>query len=147
MILCTTDLGLKDRVEAALARVRPLAVQLAIEQAEALLQTTNEINGRLNADGKHLITAKEVSTGPIYGISSHPPDERDLLALAEKQIQSARDARDREDFPLAWKEARRAAVRSARSCAVTGRLLSTSLQRPRESHSPNHSKANCPSPS
>ena len=60
MILCTTDLGLKDRVETALARVRPLAVQLAIEQAEALLQTTIDINGRLNADGQHLITAEEI---------------------------------------------------------------------------------------
>ena len=57
MILCTTDLGLKDRVEAAIARVRPLAVQLAIEQAELMFQTASEINGRLNADGQHLITA------------------------------------------------------------------------------------------
>ena len=38
MILCTTDMGLKERVEAAIARVRPLAVQLAIEQAELMLQ-------------------------------------------------------------------------------------------------------------
>jgi hypothetical protein len=108
MILCTTDLGLKDRVETALARVRPLAVQLAIEQAESLLQTTTDINGRLNADGQHLIKPEELKRRADAGIVSRPTDERDLLVMAEAMIKSARDARDREDFTLAWAEARRA---------------------------------------
>jgi hypothetical protein len=108
LILCTTDLALKDRVEAAIARVRPLAVQLAIEQAELLLQGAAEINGRLNADGQHLITADELKRRSQAGITARPTDERDLLAMSEARIRSARDARDREDFALAWAEARRA---------------------------------------
>jgi len=108
MILCTTDLGLKDRVEAAIARVRPLAVQLAIEQAELMLQAVAEINGRLNADGQHLITPDELKRRADAGIVARPTDERDLLAKAEASIKAARDAQEREDFALAWAEARRA---------------------------------------
>ncbi|MGO8903566.1 MAG: hypothetical protein ACLQU5_35275 [Isosphaeraceae bacterium] len=108
MILCTTDLGLKERVEAAIARVRPLAVQLAIEQAELMLQAVAEINGRLNADGQHLITADELKRRADAGIVAKPTDERDLLAKAEASIKSAREAQEREDFALAWAEARRA---------------------------------------
>jgi hypothetical protein len=108
LILCTTDMGLKERVEAAIARVRPLAVQLAIEQAEAMLQTATEINGRLNADGQHLITAEDLKKRADAGIVAKPTDERDLLAKAEASIKSAREAQEREDFALAWDEARRA---------------------------------------
>ena len=108
MILCTTDLGLKDRVEAAIARVRPLAVQLAIEQAELMFQTATEINGRLNADGQHLVTPEDLKRRADAGITDHPTDERDLLLKAEASIKAARDAQEREDFPLAWSEARRA---------------------------------------
>lgn len=60
MILCTTDLSLRDRLEASIFRVRPVAVQMAIEQAELMLQQATEINGRLNADGQTLITDVEV---------------------------------------------------------------------------------------
>ena len=108
MILCTTDLGLKERVEAAIARVRPLAVQLAIEQAELMLQTVAEISGRLNADGHHLITPDVLKQRADAGIVAKPTDERDLLAKAEASIKSAREAQEREDFALAWAEARRA---------------------------------------
>ncbi|MBV8312567.1 MAG: hypothetical protein JO344_19455, partial [Planctomycetaceae bacterium] len=108
MILCTTDLGLKERVEAAIARVRPLAVQLAIEQAELMLQAVAELTGRLNADGQHLITADELKRRADAGIVAKPTDERDLLAKAESSIKSAREAQEREDFALAWAEARRA---------------------------------------
>ena len=99
---------MKDRVEAALARVRPLAVQLAIEQAESMLQIVIDINGRLNADGQHLITPDEIKRRAAAGITSRPTDERDLLAHGRVMIKSARDAREREDFALAWAEARRA---------------------------------------
>ena len=108
MILCTTDLGLKDRVEAAIARVRPLAVQLAIEQAELMFQAATEINGRLNADGQHLITPEELKRRADAGVTTRPTDERDLLLKAEASIKAARDAQEREDFALAWSEARRA---------------------------------------
>lgn len=108
MILCTTDLGLKNRVEAAIARVRPLAVQLAIEQAELILQAASEINGRLNADGQHLVTPEELKRRADAGVTTRPTDERDLLLKAEASIKAARDAQEREDFALAWSEARRA---------------------------------------
>ena len=100
--------GLRDRVERSLARVRPLAVQLAIEQAETLLQTTIDVNGRLNADGHHLITAKELKLRADAGVRSRPTDERDLLVMAESWIKSAREVQEREDFSQAWNEARRA---------------------------------------
>ena len=120
MILCTTDLGLKERVEAAIARVRPLAVQLAIEQAELMLQAVAEISGRLNADGHHLITPDVLKQRADAGIVAKPTDERDLLAKAEASIKSAREAQEREDFALAWAEARAQAGRCEPSCSVTG---------------------------
>ena len=39
---------------------------------------------------------------------ARPTDEHDLLAKAEASIKSAREAQEREDFALAWAEARRA---------------------------------------
>ena len=90
MVLVTTDMGLKDRIEAAMARVRPRAVALAIEQAQLQLQGVLEIHERLVADG-HTVR-----------------DSAELLALAEKSIRSASDAQEREDYPLAWSETRRA---------------------------------------
>ena len=90
MVLVTTDMGLKDRIEAAMARVRPRAVALAIEQAQLQLQGVLEIHERLVADG-HTVR-----------------DSAELLALAEKSIRSASDAQEREDYPLAWAETRRA---------------------------------------
>ncbi len=108
LILCTTDLALKERVEAAIARVRPLAVQLAIEQAELMLREVAEISGRLNADGQHLITPDVLKRRTEAGIVAKPTDEHDLLAKAEASIKSAREAQEREDFALAWAEARRA---------------------------------------
>ena len=108
MILCTTDMGLKDRLEAALVQVRPLAVQLAIEQSEQMLQMVTDIVGRLNADGQHMHTAEELKRRADAGMMTRPTDERDLLAKTEATIKSAREAQEREDFPLAWAEARRA---------------------------------------
>ncbi len=90
MVLVTTDMGLKDRIEAAMARVRPRAVALAIEQAQLQLQGVLQIHERLVADG-HTVR-----------------DSADLLVLAEKSIRSAGDAQEREDYPLAWAETRRA---------------------------------------
>ncbi|WP_165224479.1 hypothetical protein [Aquisphaera insulae] len=108
LILCTTDLGLRERVEAAVARVRPVAVSLAIEQAERLLQEATDINGRLNADGHPLIGPDLIKRWKELGVTTRPTDERDLLAKAEASIRSAREAQERLDFALAWDEARRA---------------------------------------
>jgi hypothetical protein len=108
MILCTTDLALKDRLESAIIRFRHLAAQLAIEQAELMLQAAADLNGRLNADGQHLITADELKRRSDAGVVGRPTDERDLLARSEASIKAAREAQEREDFALAWAEARRA---------------------------------------
>lgn len=108
MILCTTDPSLPQRVLAAISRVRPLAVQLAIEQAEMQLRSVAEINGRLAADGQLLVTDDDLKRRREAGIVARPTDERDLLAKAEASIRSAREAQEREDFALAWAEARRA---------------------------------------
>jgi hypothetical protein len=108
MILCTTDTSLVERVQAAIAPVRPLAVQLAIEQAEIMFQAAIEINGQLAADGQYLLAPEELKRRSDAGMVSRPTDERDLLAKAEASIKAAREAREREDFPLAWAEARRA---------------------------------------
>ena len=108
MILCTTDPSLADRVQTAIAKVRPLAVQLAIEQAELMLQSVSEINGRLASDGQLLVTQDDLKRRKEAGIVARATDERDLLAKAEASIKSAREAQEREDFALAWAEARRA---------------------------------------
>ena len=108
MILCTTDTALVERVQAAIAPVRPLAVQLAIEQAEILYQAALEINDRLAADGQYLLGPDDHKRRSDAGMVSRPTDERDLLAKAEASIKAAREAREREDFALAWAEARRA---------------------------------------
>ena len=108
MVLCTTDPSLPERVQAAIARVRPLAVQLAIEQAEIMFQLVTEINGRLAADGQLLVTPEDIKRRTEAGIMARPTEERDLLAKAEASIKSAREAQEREDFALAWAEARRA---------------------------------------
>lgn len=108
MILCTSDMALKDRIEAAILRARPTAVQLAIEQAEAMIQQVAEINGRLAADGITITAPEDVEQRRALGFNKSFDDAAALLAQAEASVKSARDARDREDFGLAWKEARRA---------------------------------------
>jgi hypothetical protein len=108
MILCTSDMALKDRVEAAILRARPTAVQLAIEQAETMIQQIADLNGRLAADGIVITQAEDVEQRRALGLTSPFNDAAGLLAQAEASVKSARDARDREDFALAWKEARRA---------------------------------------
>jgi hypothetical protein len=89
LILVTTDRALAGRLEEAIARIRPLAIELAIQQAELQVQWVTEIDGRLAADGH----AVEGSGG--------------LLGKAREGLKSARSALEREDYPLAWSEARR----------------------------------------
>lgn len=108
MILCTTDMALAERTRDAILQARPMAVQLAIEQAQQLLNETAEINGRLAADGWSLTSDKDHEQRRALGLTKPFNDAADLLAKAEESLQSARDARDREDFALAWAEARRA---------------------------------------
>ncbi len=90
IVLITTNIELARQIEQSVNNVRPLAVSLAIEQAELLLNWVAEID--------ELIRNQE-----------HPQKHSvDLLAKANELIKSAREALEREDYQVAWNEARRA---------------------------------------
>ena len=108
LILVTTDDAVADRIQTAIARVRPLACQLAIEQAEHQLQSVSDIIGRLREDGHRLFDPDDPKNPPLQPGVPAPNDEADLLAKSEEMIKAAREALEREDYPLAWSEARRA---------------------------------------
>jgi hypothetical protein len=108
LILCTTDLGMYDRLRSNVESVRFKAVPLAIEQAELLYQAVAEINGRLAADGHQILSEVDLKLRRQSGIEGRPPDVEDLLALAQESIKNARDAMERQDYAAAWSEARRA---------------------------------------
>jgi hypothetical protein len=108
MILVTTDLSLPDRIQAEVERVRPLAVQLAIEQARIQFKWVADINGRLLADGHPLYDPTDPKAYKLPPNMPAPNDEASLLAKSDELIKSAEDALEREDYPVAWAEARRA---------------------------------------
>jgi hypothetical protein len=89
LVLVTTDRELVERIEAKVARIRSLAVAMAIEQASLKLQWTSDINGRLAADGHKVVNAA------------------DLLLAAQKKIDDAQEALELEDYWAAWTDARR----------------------------------------
>ena len=90
IVLMTTNAELKDQIELAVNRIRPMAISFAIEQAQIQRAWVAEIDYQLRLDG-------------------HPQrDWADLIATADSLIKSARDALEREDYPTAWDEARRA---------------------------------------
>ncbi|MDB5350849.1 MAG: hypothetical protein JWN86_2096 [Planctomycetota bacterium] len=89
LILVTTDLGMKARLEAEVAKIAPMATDLAIRQARLQIREAAEINGLLARDG-------------------HPArDADDLLRQANTILKAANDARERMDYALAWSEAQR----------------------------------------
>lgn len=97
LLLLTTDYALADRMSRAIEAVRPQAVDLAIKQARLQYDWVAEIHARLVRDGH-----------PIM-VKGKPTDEADgLLRQAAASIESAEQARAREDYALAWDEARRA---------------------------------------
>jgi hypothetical protein len=108
VVLVTTDQSIAGRIQAQLERVRPLAVQLAIEQARIQLKWVGEINGRLLADGHALYDPTDPKAPRLPPGMAPPHDEADLLAKSEDLIKSAQEALEREDYELAWAEARRA---------------------------------------
>ncbi len=89
IILVTTNVELKDQIERAINRVRPLAVSLAIEQAELQRAWVAEIDSL------------------IQDLRHPQKDSAALLDQANELIKSAREALEREDYPTAWSEARR----------------------------------------
>ena len=92
MILLTYDLAQKDRIEAAVNAVRSKAILMALDQARAEYAAVEEVHRRLVDDGHD----PKDSNGP------------ELLKAARDSIKSADEALQREDYPLAWAEARRA---------------------------------------
>ena len=108
LILCTGDLGLYERVRAIVDGLRSRAVPLAIEQAEIMLKSVSETNGRLAADGHQFLSKVDLKMRKRAGIESPPPDVPDLLAKAQEAIKNAREAADKQDYALAWAETRRA---------------------------------------
>ncbi len=108
LILCTSDLGLYQRVREIVDRIRHLAVPLAIEQAEIMLRLVTETNERLAADGHQIRSKVDLTLRRQAGIEAPPPDVPDLLARSLAAIKNAREAQDRQDYALAWAEARRA---------------------------------------
>ena len=90
MIYVTTDADRVAELQRAVVRVRPLAINLAIEQAQLELSSVTEIHRMLSDLGHNVKDADE------------------FLSLAEASVKSAMEARDREDYGLAWAEARRA---------------------------------------
>ena len=113
LILCTTDVSLCDRLRLMVEGVRPQAVAMAIEQSEILLQAVTEANGRLAADGHEFRSKVDLKRRRQAGIEGKPPDVPDLLAQAQKNINNAREAVERQDYAEAWKQARRAERRCA----------------------------------
>ena len=84
MVLVTTDLALSDRIQAELERVRPLAVQLAIEQARIQLKWVADINGRLLADGHRLYDPTDPKAYKFPPDFKPPDDEASLLAASDE---------------------------------------------------------------
>ncbi len=108
LILCTTDLSMGERLRLLVEGSRPLAVSLAIEQSEILLQAVTEANGRLAADGHEFRSKVDLKRRRQAGIEGAPPDVPDLLADSQNGINSAREAMERQDYAEAWLQARRA---------------------------------------
>lgn len=89
MVLITSDLALKDRLEREVMGFRGMSVDLALQQAEAQLQAVAEVHGRLVNDG-HDVT-----------------DSARQLKDASDKLVEARAARDRGDFLASWESSRR----------------------------------------
>lgn len=89
-ILITTDTGLVERISQAVARIRPRAVMMAIDQANWQFRQVSATYGQLAAIGKGAADAPQ------------------LFALAQEHLRSAGEALAREEHALAWDEARRA---------------------------------------
>ncbi len=90
IVLVTTNVDLKDQIEQSVNRVRPLAVNLAIEQAEIQRAWVAEIDSLLQ-DMRH-----------------PQKDAAGLINQSAELIKSAREALEREDYQTGWDEARRA---------------------------------------
>ena len=110
LLLCTTDIAFCKQIQEFVQRIRPNAITLAIRQAEIQYAMVSEVHERLKADGHGIRNKKDLEQRikVMPGVDREPPDAEDLLKEAEKFLKNARSARDSEDYPRAWSEARRA---------------------------------------
>lgn len=90
LIYLTTDGSRIEEIQRAVVKVRPLAVNLAIEQAQLQYAAVLEVHRLLVDDGHTMSEADE------------------LLKLSADSIKSAQDAQERQEYAVAWGEARRA---------------------------------------
>ena len=88
-VLVTTDFGMIERLTQAVERIRPRAITMAIDQSNALIRQIAGIHSQLQALGRGQ------GEGDL------------LLARAQNHLQAAAAALEREDFRVAWEEARR----------------------------------------
>ena len=107
ILLCTSDIALCRQIQEYVQRIRPRAIALAIRQAEIQYNAVSEVHERLKADGHGIRNEKDLKQRIKVGIEIKPPDAEDLLAESDKFLKNARAARDSEDYPRAWSEARR----------------------------------------
>ncbi len=91
LILVTTDLSMKARLEAKVASIAPRATEFAILQLRAQIDEAVAVHNAM-ADEGHTIQ-----------------DANDLIAKANTLYQSAVDARERMEYALAWDEAKHGA--------------------------------------
>ncbi len=90
IVLITTNPELVARIQDAVAKLRPTAVAMAIEQAELQRASVAEIDQLIRE-------------------SYHEEKEwAQLLAIADESIKSAREKYEQFDYATAWSEARRA---------------------------------------
>jgi hypothetical protein len=108
MILATSDMALCERIQGFVQRIRPVAVQMAIRQAELQLALVRDGHERLRADGHGIRSEADIKQMRKRGIDARPTDAEDLLARAEEFVKGARAAQEAQDYATAWAEARRA---------------------------------------
>jgi hypothetical protein len=106
LILVTTDFELAERIEAAAERVRPLAVQMAIEQARLQYAWVSQINEQILAQGHTLYDENDPLNLPVPPGAPKPKNENDLLMKADASLQTAQALLEREEYAKAWSEAR-----------------------------------------
>ena len=109
LILCTGDLGLYERVRTIVDGLRHKAVPLAIEQAEIMLKAGHRDQrpaGGRRPPVPHQGRSQAAPAG--WHRERLRPTSPTLLARSMEAIKNAREAQDRQDYALAWAEARRA---------------------------------------
>ncbi len=111
-ILGTTDLGIYERMQAAVERVRPRAVPLAIRQAELQAASGPGDPRRLEADGQGVPTDVDLKLR-CQPVSRQCPPMPRTCWTRPKRIKLSADAWEREDYAWAWPGAASASACSA----------------------------------